>query len=160
MRIFHCIILLFCVGLASLCAAEAPSTPIIVKLDKESLMRPTIGDKQMTLPEIKRFLSDTSDRFGRKDPIVIQLDKSEGIDIAILLAKIAHQTHDAVFFEVSGSDSDRIKYIVEIPKDGIKTIIDEQKGENPTFDIFDRNPNRQRDQQIRRLQNLQQGILE
>jgi hypothetical protein len=160
MKTFHCSVLLFCLGIACLRAEEAPSTPIIVKLDKESPLRPTIGDKQMTLPEIKRFFADVSDRFGRKDPIIIQLDKNEGIHIAILLAKIAHQTHDAVFIEVSGSESEGIKYIVEIPKNGIKTINDEQKGGARSISIPDIHPNSQRDQQIRRLQNLQQGIIE
>ena len=159
MRAFHCI-LLFCVSLNCLRADEARSAPIIVKLDRESLLRPEINGKQMTLPEVKGFFSEASEKLGRKDPIIIQLDKNQGMDIAILLAKIAFQSHDAVFFEVSGSEPEGIKYILEIPKDGIKTIIDKQKGERGPLNIPNGNPNYQRDRQIKHLQNLQQEIIE
>jgi len=147
-------------GTIFLLAEDLAQDPIVVVMKHESPFRPEVNGKSYSLGEFKRFLSDTVERFGSKDPVIIRLDEDKDIHLAIVLVKMALQTHDSVAMEISPPKSGGAKYIIQIPKDGIKTVIDGRTVGSGHTIIPDPNPNSQRDKQIQRLNNVQNGLLE
>jgi len=154
-------IALFLISWLVFARAEEPARdPIVVVMKRDSPFRPEVNGKKYSLGDFKRFLADTAKRFGSKDPVIIRLDEDKDIYLAVVLVKIAHQTHDSVAMEISSPKSGGAKYIIQIPKDGIKTVLDGRTVGSSHTIIPDPNPNSQRDRQIRRLNNLQNGIIE
>ena len=160
MKTLFAIVIVIISGLAFLRAEESAQSPIVVVMKHESPYRPEINGDAYSFADFKRFLADTAKRFGSKDPVIIRLDEDKDIHVALILVKMAHQTHDSVSLEISPPKSGRTKYIIEIPKNGIKTVVDGRDVRSGPTIIPNPNPNIQRDTQIRSLDNLQNGIIE
>lgn len=155
MKAFFAFLFLIYLAQWPLQGEDSSVTPIVVQIDRESLLRPTINGKSMSILEVKRFLQDSADRFGTKDPVIIQLDQDQGIEIAVTLLIIAHQSHDDVFLGLRS-------FYIAIPKDGIKPVVRPTNvNVNPVYiPRTDYSPNLRGEEQIRRLLNIQQNKIE
>jgi len=160
MKPLFAIVIVIISGHAFLRAEEPSQSPVVVMMKNESPYRPEVNGKAYSFADLKKFLMDAAERFGSKDPVIIRLDEDGDIHLALILVKMAHQTHDSVALEIRPPKSGGVIYIVEIPKNGIKTVIGENDARSGPSAIPDPNQNSQRDMQIKRLNNLQNGIIE
>lgn len=136
---------------------DSPHAPIIVQINRDSLLQPTINGKSMNLIEAKRFLEDLANRFGTKDPVIIQLDENQGMDVAVILLEIAHKSHDQVFLAVRSLGS---IYHIAIPKDGIKSVRPANVNPKPMYIPKENDmPNRRGEEQLQKLLDIQQNKI-
>ena len=88
----------------SLKASESspPVTPILISVDSSATDtdRILLNTASFELEDAKVWLADTSDKFGRKDPIIIQITKMEDFSVMRKVATMADDFYDDIFFKI------------------------------------------------------------
>jgi len=101
------------VGILSACGALAadlppPVTPIVIEAlsDTDSGSVVVINGRRYDLDGVRKWLSDTSDRFGRKDPVIFQVMHMKQFMNVSKVASIAVEFYDDVFLTIPTYERD------------------------------------------------------
>lgn len=145
------------------CRAGEPSlAPIVVEVVKDRPDHPLINKREFTMPEAVRWLNETSDKFGRADPVVINLHPGGDIAAGVLLLQWARHSHDNVYLAVPGTNGSGFT-LLSSARDEIAVQLEKQLvriqparslilGDGP-------DPNKVGTQQLNRLEKIQNGEL-
>ncbi|MFZ4774988.1 MAG: hypothetical protein ACOYM3_06485 [Terrimicrobiaceae bacterium] len=155
----HLVLIGFSLGVR---AGEPPLTPIIIEIIKDRPDHPVINHREFTIPEAVHWLKETSEKFGRADPVVIKMQPGGEIDSGVLLLKWARHWYDNVYLGVPRNDGsgltllsasrDEIAVQLEKQLPGIRPATSLTIGDGP-------DPNKIGTQQLNRLQKIQNGEL-
>jgi hypothetical protein len=143
-------------------AGETPLTPIIIEVFKDRPDRPVINHREFTVLKAVHWLKETSDKFGRADPVVIKMQPGGDIAPGVLLLPWARHYYDNVYLAVPRKDGSgftllsaaRDETAVELERQlaGIRSATPLTLGDGP-------DPNKVGTQQLNRLQKIQNGEL-
>jgi hypothetical protein len=81
-----------------------PLIPIIISVDPGDINRVLLNQRSVDLSEAKTWLEGASARFGRKDPIIIQIGKIEDFLLMSKVARDALDFYDDIFFRIATFD--------------------------------------------------------
>ena len=86
--------------------SSPPVTPIVISVDPKSPNSDSIilNNAPFDLEQAKTWLGSTSEKFGRKDPIIIQITKIEDFSPMQKVAGIAQEFYDDIFFRIPTHD--------------------------------------------------------
>lgn len=139
-------------------------TPIMVEIQDSATLR--IGDRSMSMADAEIWLRNTSDKFGRKDPVIINLESPKNIANALAVFSLANKTHDNVYLALRQTDDPRsASLLLSAPKDDplaaqVRRCLDSApRRAIPILPLDDPSLNRVRDRQADRLDKIQKGEL-
>ena len=145
-------------------AGEPPLTPIIIEVIKDRPDRPVINHREFTVLEAVHWLKETSDKFGRADPVVIKMQPGGEIATGVFLLQAARYSHDNAYLAVPRNNNpalgftllsaahDKIADQLEKQLPGIRPATALTLGDGP-------DPNKVGTQQLNRLQKIKNGEL-
>jgi len=86
--------------------SSPPVTPIVISVDPKSPSSDGIilNNAPFDLEQAKTWLGSTSEKFGRKDPIIIQITKIEDFSPMREVAGMAKEFYDDIFFRIPTHD--------------------------------------------------------
>jgi hypothetical protein len=145
-------------------AGEPPLTPIIIEVPKDRPDRPTINHREFTMPEAVHWLKETSDKFGRADPVVIKIQPGGEIAAGVFLLQAARRSHDNAYLAVPRNNNPALGFtLLSAARDKIADQIQSQLlGIRPATSLTlgdGPDPNKIGNQQLNRLQKIQNGEL-
>jgi hypothetical protein len=147
-------------------AGETALTPIIVEILQDHPDRPTINNREFSMPEAVQWLKETSDKFGRADPIVIKLHPGGDIAAGVFLLQAGRHSHDNVYLAVPKNGNPRSGFtLLSMARDEMAMQLEKQLpsiqpvspailplGDGP-------DPNKAGGKQFNRLEKIQKGEL-
>ena len=149
------LILLVCLGAFTVSAitAEQFIVPIVVDIPHKVPIKPVIHTEEMSFVKAMVTLSQSSQKFGRNDPVIIRLESNDEILEAANFARHITELYDHVFIALMNrSGTDTKPLFLNVGRDQLTVDVSAlfpsimQKAS-----VRDSDPNRVRDQQVENL---------
>ena len=134
---------------------------IIIEITSDKPTRPKINGREFSFLEASQWLKETSKKFGRLDPVIIRVHPGTLSIDAISLVGLAKRSHDKVYLAIpwtpaADSSLTFLAVVTDEQAEDLKKLLPVVPA--PRI-LNDPDPNRARDEQLKRLENQQKGEI-